>query len=164
MQLSYLLSLVGLLTLARSAPALVEREPSPLEDSVAGDVGAAATAAAIPACWQSLSCSFEVIQSNNMDWRVRYVRYMESTHFGALKSSNQFRAIEAVIDFFKEQGEGAPGTWVSYVDAGIVEAIERGAAIALGKSKDDGKNDGTKYWVTFFNQMKAGQLQDRDVR
>jgi hypothetical protein len=98
-----------------------------------------------------------------MQERLDYVRYMQSEYFGPLNSDDQFRAIEGVISFFIEKHLGAPGSWVSYVDAAIVEAIQRGGAIALGKSTDDGGNPGSVPWADFLTQMKAGSLSDRDV-
>ncbi len=88
---------------------------------------------------------------------------MQSTHFGALKAQDQFRAIEGVILFFDSNGLGAPESWVSYVDAGIVEGIERGGAIALGLSTDDGGNKGSAIWASFFRRKRDGQLDDRTV-
>lgn len=98
-----------------------------------------------------------------MQQRLDYVRYMQSEHFGPLNAGNQFRAIEGVIRFFIEKNLGAPGSWVSYVDTGIVEAIQRGGAIALGKSSDDGGNPGSALWADFFRRMRAGSLGNRDV-
>src|SRR5436309_3408049 len=87
-----------------------------------------------PSCEQTLSCTFEQIQQTSMTQRLAYVRSIESNFLSQLNSGNQFHAIEGVITFFQERGLGTPGTWVSYVDSGIVEAIQRGAAIALGMS------------------------------
>lgn len=116
----------------------------------------------VPSCWTELSCSFHEIESMSMSTRLSYVRYMES-RFGALKSSSQFRAIEGVIQFFIDKGIGGPGTWVSYVDAGIVEAIERGGAIALGIGKSTGGNPGSAKWAAFLKNMKNGKLGNRNV-
>lgn len=98
-----------------------------------------------------------------MQQRLDYVRYLQSEHFGPLKAGDQFRAIEGVIRFFIEKNLGAPGSWVSYVDTGIVEAIQRGGAIALGKSTDDGGNPGSALWADFLRRMRAGSLSNRDV-
>ena len=116
-----------------------------------------------PDCRTTLSCTFDEIQTWTMARRVQYMQDMQALRFGPLKAQDQFRAIQAVIDLFQEKGSGAVGTWVSYVDAGIVEAIQRGAGIALNLHNDDGGNPGSRLWLSFFNQMKAGQLADRNV-
>lgn len=99
-----------------------------------------------------------------MEERLDYVRYMQSEHFGPLNCDDQFRAIEGVIRFFISKDLGRPGTWVSYVDAGIIEAIQRGGAIALGESTDTGGNPGSSKWATFMRAMRERYYKDRDVR
>jgi hypothetical protein len=96
--------------------------------------------------------------------RLAYVRYMQSDFFGPLKASNQYRAIEGVITFFQNNNLGAPESWVSYVDAGIVEGIQRGGAIALGKTFGTGGNPGADLWADFLRGMRDGTLNDRSVR
>jgi hypothetical protein len=98
-----------------------------------------------------------------MTARLDYVRYMQSAHFGPLKATNKFRAIEGVIEFFIAKRIGTPGTWVSYVDAGIVEAIQRGGAIALGTSAETGGNPGASMWADYLRRLRDGGLQSRDV-
>ena len=98
-----------------------------------------------------------------MEERLEYVRYMQSQHFGPLNCGDQFRAIEGVIRFFIIKGLGRPGTWVSYVDAGIVEAIQRGGAMALGMSSDTGGNSGSAKWGIFMKEMRDGGYGGRDV-
>ena len=98
----------------------------------------------------------------SLSTRLRYVRYME-TRFIPLNAGNQFRAIEGVIKFLISKGLGGPGTWISYVDAGIVESIQRGGAIALGIGKSEGGNPGSALWAEFLTKMKKRELEDRDV-
>ena len=89
---------------------------------------------------------------------------MQSEYFGPdLKCPTQWRAIEGVIEFFQSKNLGAPGTWVSYTDAGIIEAIQRGGAIALAMSTDTGGNPGSELWANFMTKMNAGELNNRDV-
>jgi hypothetical protein len=88
---------------------------------------------------------------------------MQSSFFTRLNAGTQFRAIEGVIMFFQSKGLGAPGTWVSYVDAGIVEGIQNGGAIALGMGTGTGGNPGSEKWADFLRRMGKGELGDRDV-
>ncbi|KAI9744696.1 MAG: hypothetical protein M1835_002677, partial [Candelina submexicana] len=151
-----ILSVFGLSALTVALPAIVERDASP-SPRVPPDDGPS-----VPACWISLSCTFKEIEATSMSSRLDYVRYMQYAHFGPLKADNQFRAIEGVIEFFISEKLGAPGTWVSYVDAGIVEAIQRGGANALGLSTATGGNPGSEKWASFLTRRKNGGLTDRD--
>lgn len=116
----------------------------------------------VPACWTGLKCSFHQIEDMSLSTRLLYVQYME-TRFIPLNAGNQFRAIEGVIKFFISKGLGGPGTWVSYVDAGIVEGIQRGGAIALGIGTSKGGNPGSEPWADFLTKMKKKELKDRNV-
>ncbi|MCJ1365991.1 hypothetical protein MMC16_005116 [Acarospora aff. strigata] len=116
-----------------------------------------------PACWKTLSCTFGQIAASSMADRLAFVRYMQTNFFGKLNAGNQFRAIEGVITFFQKNSLGAPESWVSYVDAGIVEGIERGGAIALGMSTEDGGNKGSALWASFLSRKRDGQLNDLDT-
>lgn len=161
MKSAAILPLLSLSVLSFSAAlphALSERDasPSPL-------IPVDPPVPANPACWASLSCTFQEIESSSMTSRLEYVRYMQSEQFGPLKATNKFRAIEGVIEFFISKSIGTPGTWVSYVDAGIVEAIQRGGAIALGKSSETGGNPGTQMWAEYLRRLRNGELQSRDV-
>lgn len=134
-------------------PALAERDASIPPDS----------GPSVPACWTALTCSFHQIEDMSLSTRLLYVQYME-TRFVPLNAGNQFRAIEGVIEFFISKGLGGPGTWVSYVDAGIVEAIQRGGAIALGIGSSQGGNPGSAPWADFLTKMKRKELTDRNVK
>ena len=106
-------------------------------------IGILATAVAVPMasadeartpadCAAALDCSIDDIDLLTMAERLEFVRAMESGHGAELGVPDRWRNIEGVITFFRDQRLGASGTWVSYVDAGIVEGIERGLALAKG--------------------------------
>src|SRR5206468_2773877 len=71
--------------------------------------------------------------------------------------------IEGIISFFGDRSMGAPGTWVSYVDAGILEGIERGVAIASGRGTDTFGNPGSALWASYLTKLAAGQLRARSA-
>lgn len=123
----------------------------------------ASDSSAWPTCRSTLSCDFEVIAALSMSERLDYVRYMQSYFFITLNADNQFRNIEGVITFFMNNDLGPAESWVSYVDAGIVEGVQRGGAIVLGMSDETGDNPGTTYWTSFLRGMRDGELGDRDV-
>lgn len=116
-----------------------------------------------PSCKTTLSCSFEAIASVTMSDRRTYVRTMQSYFFDTLNAGDQVRNVEGVITFFIDNDLGAPESWISYVDAGIVQGIQNGGAIALGMSAGTGGNPGSLYWADFFRGMRDGKLGDRDV-
>jgi hypothetical protein len=114
-------------------------------------------------CRKDLSCSFAEIELMSMSTRLAYVRTMQSKFFGPLKASNQFRAIEGVIQFFISNNLGKSNTWISYVDAGIVEAIQNGGGNTLGLHSRVGGNPGTQPWEQFLLTMKNGGYPSRGV-
>ena len=117
-----------------------------------------------PNCQDTLTCTFAVIEKTTLAQRLTYLHNMEQNFFGpSFDCPDQWRAIEGVIEFFQGKNLGAPGTWVSYTDAGIIEAIQRGGAIALGLSSDTGGNPGSQLWANYMKDKKAGKLNDRSV-
>jgi hypothetical protein len=124
--------------------------------------GATATpAAATRDCAATLDCSLAEINAMSMTERLQFVRDMQSGPAAELGATDRWRNIEGVITFFQREGLGAPNTWVSYVDAGIVEGIERGIAIALGRSSDTGGNPGSAKWASYLTRLSTGQLTTR---
>lgn len=124
-------------------------------------LGLATPVAAAPSCASTLDCGIAEINQMSMADRLQFVRDMESGPAAALGATDRWRNIEGVITFFRDRGLGAPGTWVSYVDTGIVEGIERGIAIALGRSTDTGGNPGSSKWASYLTRLSTGQLTSR---
>jgi hypothetical protein len=121
------------------------------------------TAVAAPPCTSTLDCTVAEIDAMPMADRLEFVRAMQSGPAAALGATDRWRNIEGVISFFRDRGLGAPGTWVSYVDAGIVEGIQRGIAIALGWSADTGGNPGSARWASYLTRLSSGQLTTRSA-
>lgn len=124
-------------------------------------VGLATPAVAAPDCKSTLDCTVDEINEMSMPERLEFVRDMQSGPAAALGATHRWRNIEGVITFFVDHDLGAPGTWVSYVDAGIVEGIQRGIAIALGWSTDTGGNPGSAKWASYLTRLSTGQLTTR---
>ncbi|MBP2322950.1 hypothetical protein JOF56_003335 [Kibdelosporangium banguiense] len=114
-------------------------------------------------CTAALDCTAAEINLMSMDDRLEFVRLMQSGPGAQLDATDRWRNIEGVITFFRDHNMGAPGTWVSYVDSGIVEGVERGIAIALGRSQDEFGNPGSRKWATYLTKLHAGQLTVRNV-
>lgn len=112
-------------------------------------------------CASSLTCTIADINLLSMTERLEFVRAMQAGPAAALGATDRWRNIEGVISCFRDRGLGSSGTWVSYVDASIVEAIERGVAIALGRSDDGFGNPGSALWAGYLQKLSTGQLAAR---
>lgn len=124
-----------------------------------------AAAAAYPRtpeqCAKALNCGADEINLMTMQQRLDFVRAMQRGPGARFGAQSRWRNIEGVITFFRDHRWGAPNTWVSYVDAGIVEGIERGLAIALGRGGGNFGNPGADLWASYVTRLKAGQLRSR---
>ncbi|OLF18911.1 hypothetical protein [Actinophytocola xanthii] len=114
-------------------------------------------------CVAALDCSAEEIDLMSMAERLEFVRGMQAGPGASLRVHDRWRNIEGVITFFRDHGLGAPGSWVSYVDAGILEGIERGLAIALGRSADDFGNPGSRLWARYVTGVANGSYPTRSA-
>ncbi len=127
----------------------------------AADASAAAARPTPESCAASLTCTVTDIDSLSMTERLTFVRALESGPASQLGASDRWHNIEGIIEFFRDQQLGAPGSWISYVDAGILEGIERGTAIALGQSADDFGNPGSALWASYLTRLSRGELNVR---
>ncbi|KAL9625841.1 MAG: hypothetical protein Q9160_000161 [Pyrenula sp. 1 TL-2023] len=168
MKLSSILSVLSISLLASALPATEKRDASvaavaeeakreaapmiPTEPSGGGGVDA---------CWVKLSCTYAQIEAMSMQKRLDFVRYIENVHLASIGAQKQIEAIAGVVEFFIKFSLGAPGGWISRVDAGIIEGQMRGAAMTLGYSQADGGNPGSAKWKAFFTGIKEGTLKDR---
>tara|TARA_R110002003_G_scaffold38_2_gene2276 strand:- start:5214 stop:5780 length:567 start_codon:yes stop_codon:yes gene_type:complete len=115
-------------------------------------------------CRPRLSCSYDQIEAQPMDWRLGYLRTIQSSYLSTYNSGTQCKAIEGNIVFMLEVQLGNPKTWISCVNAGLIEAIQNAAANIVGLHSRDGGNPGVKYWAAFFRKQRAGGYNsDRNV-
>ncbi|ONI80250.1 hypothetical protein ALI22I_43540 [Saccharothrix sp. ALI-22-I] len=114
-------------------------------------------------CAASLDCTAAEIDRMGMAERLEFLRLLQSGPAAGLGAPDRWRNIEGVISFFRDHGLGAPGTWVSHVDAAILEGIERGIAIALGRSTDGFGNPGSARWADYLTRLHGGGLTVRAV-
>lgn len=130
-------------------------------------LGITAAQAAAPGtpqyCIETMTCTIADFSGMTMDQRLQFVRGLSDGPAQQFRSGfTYWRAIEGVIEFFNDRGLGQPGTWISYVDAGILEGTERGIAMAAGMdSAGDMGNQGADDWRTFLLDLQAGNLGDR---
>lgn len=114
-------------------------------------------------CAAALDCTAADIDRLTMAQRLDLVRAMQAGPAAQLGAGDRWRNIEGVITFFRDRHLGPSGSWVSYVDAGIVEGIERGIAIALGRSTDTFGNPGSALWASYLTRLSTGQLTTRSA-
>lgn len=115
-------------------------------------------------CASTLDCSAAELEALPLTQRLVFVRAVQDRVAAEhVPGFRHWRNIEGIIRFFVEHGFGERGSWVSHVDAGILEGIERGTAIALGVSEDDGGNPGSRLWADYLRRLQRGELGDRWV-
>lgn len=116
-------------------------------------------------CADTLNCTAEDINTMSMPGRLNFVRELSA---GAAAEvipgyAPRWGNIEGIIEFFTDRDMGAPGSWVSYVDAGILEGIERGIAIASGRGSETFGNPGAELWASYLTRLAAGRLSGRSA-
>jgi hypothetical protein len=129
--------------------------------TIAGALAPAASAAQVQAnpCITTLTCTAEQINTMTMAERLAFLRSMSP---GAASGyAPRWGNIEGVLEFFDERNIGKPGTWISYVEAGDMEAIERGIAIAEGRATDTYANRGAVLWASYLLLLNSGELTGR---
>ncbi|QWF82600.1 hypothetical protein [Amycolatopsis sp. CA-230715] len=117
------------------------------------------------ACAAALDCPATEIDRMTMPERLTFVRAMSSGPAAEIVPgyTHRWRNIEGVVEFFESARLGAPGSWVSHVDSGILEGIERGIAIAAGKGTDTFDNPGSKLWASYLTRLSRGELRARSA-
>ncbi|OXM61473.1 MULTISPECIES: hypothetical protein [Amycolatopsis] len=126
---------------------------------------AAPATAATTTCANTLTCTAEDINGMTIAQRLAFVRALSAGPAADIVPgyAPRWRNIEGVLRFFADRELGEPGTWVSYVDAGILEGIERGIALARGDSTDTFGNPGASLWASYLTRLRDGRLSLRSV-
>lgn len=124
-------------------------------------LAAPAAAAQLDPCAAELTCTAEQINTMSMPQRLAFLRSISP---GAAPGyAPRWGAVEGVLEFFADRNLGKPGTWVSYVDAADLEAIERGAALAEGRGTDRYGNPGAVLWASYLLLLRSKELADRSA-
>ncbi|WP_280262536.1 hypothetical protein [Nocardia wallacei] len=90
-----------------------------------------------------------------MSDRLEFVRVL-GHHGQQLGAADAWRRLEGVVAFFDAAGLGAPGTWLSRVNAKILEAVARGIVITDDAGADDYGNPGARAWADYLALFTAG--------
>lgn len=123
----------------------------------------AASAAQVRAdpCTATLTCTAEQINTMTMAERLAFLRSISPS--AAPGYAPRWGTIEGVLEFFADRGLGKPGSWISYADAGDLEAIERGIAIAEARGTDTYGNQGAVLWASYLLLLRSGELSSRSA-
>lgn len=116
-------------------------------------------------CAATLDCTAADIDLMTMPERLEFVRAMSAGPAAELLPGEAYRwrNIEGIIDFFRDHDMGTPGTWMSYVDAGILEGVERGIALASGRDGGTFGNPGAVLWADYLLGLRDGTLTGRSA-
>lgn len=109
---------------------------------------------------------FTVAELDHMDVadRLGFLRDVQCDYVDRLGvDPGRWRNIEGVLEFFRDAEVARPGSWMSIVDASILEGLERGTAIALGLSDDTFGNAGSTEWASYLRRLSDGELDRRSV-
>jgi hypothetical protein len=112
-------------------------------------------------CLNTLDCTVSDIDSWSIAQRIELVQALQNGPAQQFQSGfKDWNAIIGILYFFQFHSLGAPGSWISYTDAGILVGIERGLAQALGfpANQNLDANPGAALWATFLNDLLAGKL------
>ena len=115
----------------------------------------------VNSCTANLTCTAEQINAMTMAERLAFLRSISPS--AAPGYAPRWGTIEGALEFFADRGLGKPGSWVSYVDAGDLEAIERGIAIAEARGTDTYGNQGAVLWAGYLLLLRSGELNSRSV-
>ncbi|KAK3342735.1 hypothetical protein B0H65DRAFT_427609 [Neurospora tetraspora] len=106
-----------------------------------------------PTCKDTLACNFNILQNVSMSDRLIYLVTIQVKLLGGPnKSQTQFKAVEGLMQYFIDKNLPNPNIAPSYGLAGVLEGIQRGTAIALGKSNDTFGNPSSLMWASFLRK------------
>lgn len=106
---------------------------------------------------RALDATAEDIDQWAMPERTAYLQELREVA-APLGAGDRWMNLEGVIDFFASRALGAPGTWISRVNAGVLEAIQDGIALALDRTNGNRGNPGAPAWAEYLSLLHAGQL------
>lgn len=106
---------------------------------------------------ESLTATAGDIDRWSMPERRAFLRGLRITA-SPLGAADKWLNLEGVIAFFGNRDLGASGTWVSWVNAGVLESVQGGIALALNVTDDGLGNPGTVAWADYLTQLTDGRL------
>ncbi|KAI5293108.1 hypothetical protein KEM52_005827 [Ascosphaera acerosa] len=122
-----------------------------------------ATPLPISQCWARLDCSFLDIEAMPGPEKLAFAQYLAIERLTQLDCADQLGAVQGMHRFLIGKRLDQPKTYLSFLASALLEAVQRGAAIALGVSRATGGNPASQKWAKFFIQYQRGQLDDRNI-
>jgi RHS repeat-associated protein len=99
-------------------------------------------------------CSLGEFDAMSIEDREKWMRIFMRQIRGA---ENWFNSIEGIIEGFVEYGLAESGSWLSIVDAAILQGIQDGYTMAAGVSTYYSTHPGASLWSDFFIDLWAGR-------
>lgn len=97
------------------------------------------------------------------DQRIAWLSWFTEKYSGQYAIKDWFNSITGVIQFARDHRRITPGSWFSWVDAGILTAVQQGMALQQGKIWSS-PNLGAVHWQRFFAASKFGSGASLDQR
>ncbi|WP_280382925.1 hypothetical protein [Nocardia wallacei] len=91
-----------------------------------------------------------------MDDRLEFVRAL-GRHGRELGAADATPRLEGVVAFFGSAGLAGPGSWLSRVNASILEAVARGIVVTTDPGADDYGNPGARAWADYLRLFTSGR-------
>lgn len=102
-------------------------------------------------------CSLDEFDAMPIAERERWMRQFMDQVPGA---ANWFNNIVGIIEGFVEYGLADPGSWLSVVDAGILQGIQDGYTLSEGTATYSTNNPGSLLWKDFFDILESTEHDD----
>lgn len=124
--------------------------------------------AVLPAHSDSTSISLVSITAADIDAmpmadRLRFLDALRAGPATALGVGDRWRNLGGVVKFFDSHGLGAPGSWISLVNAGVLETVAHGLALAEEPAPPSGPVRAAQAWADYIADYRAGKLHPRAV-
>ncbi|HZD16293.1 MAG TPA: hypothetical protein VE196_14460 [Pseudonocardiaceae bacterium] len=105
-------------------------------------------------CAATLACTIDDFNGMSIGERRAFAAEFQRLYGMQFYSSGKWNNVDGVLQFFRDDGLGKPGSWVSWVDSSILDGFERGAALALHRPGGDQGNPGADRWYLYFSTME----------
>jgi hypothetical protein len=97
----------------------------------------------------------------SMSERLEFLSRLRNGPATQLGVTNRWRNIEGVLTFFQDNDLGKPNSWISWVNAIVLESIERGLALAADSCTEDYGNHAAHLWADYITRYAGEPGHDR---
>jgi RHS repeat-associated protein len=107
-------------------------------------------------------CTFDDFESLSIAVRLRWIQQMMSQGMGG-KLANWFNNIAGIIQSYQDFDLAHSGSWLSNVNAGILQGIQDGYALWSGTAYYSSLNPGGEAWKVFFTEQNKFEPNETDL-